>query len=145
MESLMKYISRTHRLAGQYRGTGILCDGINSCQHIYIFQVCKHPGISQDQLSKLICVNKSNVTRQLSVLEQNGFVTRQPDSKDRRVLQVFPTEKALQLFPQVQSVMRDWNQLLLEDFTDEEQKTLLSMLERITEKAVATVEKGGKS
>ena len=145
MESLMKYISRTHRLAGQYRGTGVQCDGINSCQHIYIFQVCKHPGISQDQLSKLICVNKSNVTRQLSVLEQNGFVTRLSDPKDRRVLQVFPTEKAIQLFPQVQSVMREWNHLLLEDFTEEEQKTLLSMLERITEKAMATVEKGGKS
>ena len=145
MESLMKYNSRTHRLAGQYRGTGVPCDGINSCQHIYIFQVCKNPGISQDQLSKLICVNKSNVTRQLSVLEQNGFVTRQPDPRDRRVLQVFPTEKALQLFPQVRSIMREWNHLLLEDFTEEEQKSLLSMLERITEKAMAIVEKGGKS
>ena len=145
MESLMKYISRTHRLAGQYRGTGVPCDGINSCPHIYIFQVCKNPGISQDQLSKLICVNKSNVTRQLSVLEQNGFVTRQPDPRDRRVLQVFPTEKALQLFPQVRSIMREWNHLLLEDFTEEEQKSLLSMLERITEKAMAIVEKGGKS
>ena len=145
MESLMKYISRTHRLAGQYRGTGGPCAGITSCQHIYSFQVCKHHGISQDQHSNLICVNKSNVTRQLSVLEQNGFVTRLSDPKDRRVLQVFPTEKAIQLFPQVQSVMREWNHLLLEDFTEEEQKTLLSMLERITEKAMATVEKGGKS
>ena len=145
MDSLMKYISRTHRLAGQYRSTCVPCAGINSCQHIYIFQVCKHPGISQDQLSKLIGVNKSNVTRQLSVLEQNGFVTRQPDPKDRRALQVFPTEKALQLFPQVQSVMREWNRLLLEDFTEEEQKTLASMLERVMEKAVATVEKGGKA
>ena len=98
MESLMKYISRTHRLAGQYRGTGVPCDGINSCQHIYIFQVCKNPGISQDQLSKLICVNKSNVTRQLSVLEQNGFVTRQPDPRDRRVLQVFSDRESFTAF-----------------------------------------------
>lgn len=41
--------------------------------------------------------------------------------------------------------MREWNHLLLEDFTEEEQKSLLSMLERITEKAMAIVEKGGKS
>ena len=37
--------------------------------------------------------------------------------------------------------MREWNHLLLEDFTEEEQKSLLSMLERITEKAMAIVEK----
>ena len=41
--------------------------------------------------------------------------------------------------------MREWNRLLLEDFTEEEQKTLASMLERVMEKAVATVEKGGKA
>ncbi|MFQ9799185.1 MAG: hypothetical protein ACLR23_09930 [Clostridia bacterium] len=143
MESLMKYISRTHRPAGQYRGTGVPCDGINSCQHIYIFQVCKNPGISQDQLSKLICVEQKQCDEAVERLRTEWILSLdKPDPRDRRVLQVFPTEKALQLFPQVRSIMREWNHLLLEDFTEEEQKSLLSMLERITEKAMAIVEKG---
>ncbi len=63
MDSLMKYISRIHRCSGRFRGDKI--EGLNGRQHTYIFHVCKRPGISQDQLARHICVNKSNITRQL--------------------------------------------------------------------------------
>ena len=35
------------------------------------------PGISQKLLGQLIFVNKSNVARQLAVLEEKGYVRRQ--------------------------------------------------------------------
>ncbi|MGI5897394.1 MAG: MarR family winged helix-turn-helix transcriptional regulator [Oscillospiraceae bacterium] len=146
MDSLMRYISRIHRCAGTYRGSKLGDEGINNCQHIYIFHVCKTPGISQDQLAKQICVNKSNVTRQLGSLERGGFVTREPDSADRRVLRVYPTEKAARIYPRVRTLMGEWNQLLLEDFSEEERAALISMLERVTAKAIAVAgrENGGK-
>ena len=37
MDSLMRYISRIHRCAGTYRGSKLGDEGINNCQHIYIF------------------------------------------------------------------------------------------------------------
>ena len=70
MDSLMKYISRIHRCSGRFRGDKI--EGLNGRQHTYIFHVCKRPGISQDQLARHICVNKSNITRQLGALEPAG-------------------------------------------------------------------------
>ena len=41
--------------------------------HTYILNVCRNPGISQEALSQLIFVNKSNVARQLAVLEEKGM------------------------------------------------------------------------
>ena len=74
MESLMKYVNHTARCATLYRSTQMCGTGLKGCQHGYIFQVCQNPGISQEQLAKNLSVNKSSVTRQLSALEQNGFV-----------------------------------------------------------------------
>lgn len=140
MDSLMRSINRTHRCSKRYYNEKLNADGITGNQQIYIFQICRHPGISQEQLSQRIAVNKSNVTRQLCALEQNGFIRRQPSSEDKRVLQVFPTEKAEALYPKVLDIMRLWNSLLLEDFSEDEKSLLLSMMQRVQEKALLLAE-----
>lgn len=140
MDSLMRSINRTHRCSKRYYNEKLNADGITGNQQIYIFQICRHPGISQEQLSQRIAVNKSNVTRQLCALEQNGFIRRQPSTEDKRVLQVFPTEKAEALYPKVLNIMRLWNSLLLEDFSEDEKSLLLSMMQRVQEKALLLAE-----
>jgi DNA-binding MarR family transcriptional regulator len=140
MEALMKYISRTWRCAILYRNDKLLHEGLNGYQHSYILKICQNPGISQEQLAKMIYINKSNVTRQLSLLEQNGFITRCPSEKDKRVMQVFPTQKAMDIYPRVHDLMKEWNDYLTEDFTEEQLLQLYSMLELVMNKAVARVE-----
>ena len=80
-------------------------------------------------------VNKSSVTRQLSLLEQNGFIRREPCEEDRRQLRVFPTEKAFEIFPKVVEVRQSWNERLLSGFSEEEKETLSAMMERVMERA----------
>ncbi len=140
MDSLMRSINRTHRCYNRYHSEKLKSDGISGNQQIYIFQICRHPGISQEQLSQRIAVNKSNVTRQLAVLEQNGFITRRSSPDDKRMLQVFPTEKAEALYPKVLELMRKWNRLLLEDFSEEEQELLLGMMMKVQAKALLLAE-----
>lgn len=146
MPSLMRSINRTSRLANTYRAARLSetqgegsC--LNACHHIYIFHICRNPGISQEQLARRICVNKSNVTRHLSALEQSGFVTRTADPDDRRVMQVWPTKKAEEMFPRVRSLMQEWEEELLSDFTEEEKNSLLTLMERVMNRAAALVDR----
>lgn len=140
MRGIMKYINRINRSTGMVYNQRLREFGINHCQHPYIIQICRHPGISQEELARAICVNKSNVARQLAVLEANGLLTRTPDPEDRRVMQVFPTEKMEALLPCVREVMGDWNSCLLADFSEEDREKLIAMLEVITERAVKAAE-----
>lgn len=140
MRGIMKYINRINRSTGIVYNQRLREFGINHCQHPYIIQICRHPGISQEELARAICVNKSNVARQLAVLEANGLLTRTPDPEDRRVMQVFPTEKMEALLPCVREVMGDWNSCLLADFSEEDREKLIAMLEVITERAVKAAE-----
>lgn len=150
MKGIMKYINHIHRSNAIVYNTRLREYGINHCQHPYILHICQNPGITQEELTREICVNKSNVARQLASLEAGGYLTRSPDPDDRRVLRVFPTEKMKELLPHVRAVMREWNQCLLEGFSEEEQAQLVSMLELITSRATKAAqpslrgsEKGG--
>lgn len=136
MEALMRFVDRTARCAAVYRSEKLEAEGLNGYQHTYILNICREPGISQEGLASRIYVNRSSVTRQLALLEQNGFVERRPSESDKRVMEVFPTQKAFDVYPRVREVLTEWNASLLEQFTPEERKLLSSMMERVMAKAV---------
>ena len=80
-------------------------------------------------------MNKSNVTRQIALLEENGYVKRCTDTSDRRQICVFPTEKAYEVFPQIREGFREWREYLSEDLTEEEGRILVEALGKIAQKA----------
>lgn len=135
MIGFMKYVSTTSRCAIQYRGERLSGSGLNGYQCGYILNICQNPGVTQDQLAQQIHVNRSNVTRQLALLEENGFVERRQSESDKRVIEVYPTKKATAALPVVLDVLHEWSDYLTEDFTDEEMDCLKSLLERVTRKA----------
>ena len=69
----LKNIGIISRCTDMYRDDRFKELGINSRQAVYLQHICREPGITQDALGKNICVNKSNVTRQISLLEENGY------------------------------------------------------------------------
>lgn len=139
MGALMKYINLISRCSILFKSGKLEHEGLNAYQHVYIRNICREPGISQDSLAKSIYVNKSSVTRQLALLEQNGFITRIPSERDKRVMQVFPTQKALDILPEVKRLAAEWEEHITAGLTDEERSFLLSILERMMEKAAEKV------
>ena len=101
----------------------------------YIPEICAAPGITQDQLALRLHVNRSNVTRQLAMLEENGFVLRRRSESDRRAVEVYPTQKAEETLSAVRAVYRSWREKLFYDLTSEERDRLESLLERLARRA----------
>ncbi len=135
MASFMKQISIISRCAIQYRGERLAGLGLNGCHIEYILNICRSPGISQDRLAQVIHVNGSSVTRQLALLEENGFVERRRSLTDRRMVEVYPTQKASDSLPAVREALQDWSEYLTAGFTAEEKACLTRLLERVCEKA----------
>ena len=94
MATIMRNIGEIWRCANLFRMEEYEELGIGSYQDSYLVDICKHPGVTQEQLSKIMYVHKSNVARQVGSLEEKGFVERRPDPSDRRNLLLYPTEKA---------------------------------------------------
>ena len=135
MSSLMRSINQISRCASLFRADRLKGGDITACHHAYFMTLSHHPGISQEELAKHICVNKSGVARQLAQLEELGYVRRQPDAKDKRVLLVYPTEKMEEAMPKIRGIAADWNGYLAECLSEEEKETFLSLVERLSERA----------
>ncbi|MBE6982321.1 MAG: MarR family transcriptional regulator [Ruminococcaceae bacterium] len=135
----MTYISRC---GNHYRNEKLEPLGLTGRQAGSILVICNNPGISQDQLGKRVVLNKSNITRQLTFLEEKGYVNRVVSPTDKRVLQLYPTQKALDILPQIRQVYHDWRCYLLADISEEDQALLESLLERVKEKAYTWMDGG---
>ena len=103
-------------------------------------EICANPGISQDKLAQLICINKSNVARQIAVLEEDGFVTRTASATDKRIMELYPTQKTLDLLPQIQKILQCWESLLTQDLTEEECRIVAEALVKMKSRASAYME-----
>ncbi len=143
MPSFMRKINIIGRCAAMHRTEQLEGTGISGSHSGYILSLCRHPGQSQEQLSRRIYINKSNVTRHLAHLEREGYVERRQSDADKRVTLVYPTEKAFEILPRVTEVIKGWNSYLTEDFTEEELEQFNSMLDRITKRAKEAVSREG--
>ena len=134
MPYIVKTMNEIVRCGMQYRNEQLAPFGLKSSHASYLLEICRSPGISQDTLAKRICFNKSNIARQIAVLEEGGIVRRKPSAEDKRVMELYPTEKTLELMPQIRQVLRSWRSYLMEGLSEEEiavlDKALTSMRSR---------------
>ena len=134
MPYIVKTMNEIVRCGMQYRNEKLVPFGLKSSHASYLLEICRSPGISQDTLAKRICFNKSNIARQIAVLEEGGFVRRKPGAEDKRVMELYPTEKTLELMPQLRQVLCSWRSYLMEGLSEEEiavlDKALTSMRSR---------------
>lgn len=145
MHSFMRQISVTYRCAMLYRERELADAGLSGCQTPYLVHLYARPGMSQEELSRALNVNKSSVARQLASLEKKGYVRRVPCCEDKRMMLVYPTPKAEDLKERLFKVLFGWSDYLTADFTEEEKKQLLSMMLRVSGRAEAYVRGGSEA
>lgn len=140
MSQIIKDITEITRCGSQYRLDYLAPMGLKACHASYLTEICAQPGISQDRLAQLICINKSNVARQVAVLEEEGFVTRTPSPSDKRVMELYPTQKALELLPQISNILKDWECRITGDLSEAELVQLSVLLGKLKARAVRYME-----
>ena len=135
MSQIIRDITEIARCGAQYRADLLAPLGLKGCHASYLTEICAHPGISQDQLAKRICINKSNVARQAATLEEEGFLTRIPSPTDKRIMELHPTQKTLDLLPEISCVLKRWEGCITGDLTEEELDLLATLLAKMKSRA----------
>ena len=140
MNHIIRDITEITRCGVEYRTEKFAPLGLKACHGSYLQEICANPGISQEQLAKTICINKSNVARQAAALEEGGFLQRCSCGEDKRVMRLYPTEKTLELLPQINEIMENWQRWLVQDLDADQQLLLENMLLRVKTRASACME-----
>lgn len=89
--------------------------------------------LTQTELSKRVYRSRYTVTKTVDLLEQNGWVKRQPIKGDRRMNNVAITTKGLDLIKNSMDGMLEMSQLAVSCLNEKERKELRSINKKLRE------------
>ena len=141
MSKFMKMLNNISRSQAIYRHEKISADDLHSSHYAFVLAICRNEGRSQEELAKELCLNKSTVARALNSLEEKGYITRTPLPQDKRQFSVYPTQKMVDVLPEVKKASEEWMLLLSDGIAPEELEVFNSVLERMQERARKIIEK----
>ncbi len=148
MFAIMRRMNVISRCQAIWRGEQMREDGLCACHHSFLLAVGGQSGMTQEQLAKHLCLNKSTVTRALNQLEEQGYLERRPDANDKRVYRIFATEKCQAILPRVRTLAREWTHEITQDVSEEELEQFYAILERLegnAKRVVESLENGGNA
>jgi DNA-binding MarR family transcriptional regulator len=93
-----------------------------------LYHLNQEQGLSINELSHRLLCDKSNTTRLVERMKQDGLVIRKPDTKDRRFVSVRLTEKGAQVVKSAISVHQANVRERFEILSPEEQVTFTKLL-----------------
>lgn len=100
----------------------------------YIFNLEKNEGITQNKLSKEVGNDKAMSARTIIKLIDLDFVYKKQDERDSRAYNLYLTEKAKGLIPEIRKDIRTVVDLVTEDLTEEEKFITTKSLKKILDK-----------
>lgn len=88
---------------------------------------------SMRELSQIMLCDPSNVTRVADILERKGFISRQRDEADRRVVRLHLTAVGDQLIRQLHHTHTQYTQERMATLNESDRATLFSLLQKFSD------------
>ncbi|MBT3363414.1 MAG: MarR family transcriptional regulator [Chloroflexi bacterium] len=129
------WIARLYRSSQNHHASKLAKLQIGRGQHSFLLVLFRKDGISQDNLARILHMNKAAVARALLKLEQNGYIERRKDEADLRNNYVYLTKKAKDIKQQLFEVVDAWTDTLAAGLTDADRDSLIELLKRMGDNA----------
>lgn len=107
----------------------------------FLIEITLHEGLSQEELSDLLLMDKTTTARSVKRLEDHGYIIRKRDPRDRRQYHLFPTEKAACFLPEILQARANVQDALTQCFSEGEKVELQILLSRLADQASALRDK----
>jgi len=117
-----------HRLRGHMEKIGL-----HRGQGFALIHLWHNDGMSQRDLARSMHISPASVTNMLQRMERDGWIERERDETDQRVVRVHLTEKAQKTRIQAKRVFQEMEDALNAVYTAEEQSTLKRLLTKLYE------------
>jgi len=136
MESrdVISLISKIREKVNRFIGSEMVkygIEGIATSHGDIIYALFKTPRLTMADISKKINKDKSTVTALVDKLVRLGYVTKERNVKDTRVVYVALTEKGRELEPIFEVISQQLLDVFYLDISDKEKEDLLHVLKRI--------------
>ena len=136
---LGEYMSVTQRMLNAFLRCRLEDVDITASQVIFLMHLFKQDGQSQEEINKKMQYDKGVVARMAAALENNGYISRENNPEDNRAYKLYLTKKATAFRPKMVEILKEWNQVLVQDEDEETLKQLNCAMKRISERSIEKV------
>lgn len=130
-EPIGKFISQIYRKGNSFIAKELSEYGIGSGQLMFLIELYKQDGISQEDLSEVLNIDKGTTARALKKLEDANCVIRLKDEQDKRAYKIYLTKQGKEIKDNVYYVLKQWDDTISNTITQEESELLTSILKKI--------------
>ncbi|MBQ7096122.1 MAG: MarR family transcriptional regulator [Clostridia bacterium] len=135
MDIFRKSFFRIHRIAQRYYNSKME-EGLTAQEAHALRIISFRKTTTQQLLADRLGVDKSQVTRLVKKLEQEGYLTRTVNPEDRREKLISATPKADAVREQDLALTGRFYEWLLSEMNEEEREALAKTLEGLLERAI---------
>lgn len=114
--------------------------GINLVQSKVIFALNMQSGPTQRELADKIGVESPTLVPIIDKMEQDGYVKRKLDSKDRRIKRIYSTAKADSMWDSMMECAAQIRKIAIRDLSEPEIKSALGVVKKMTENLAVYLE-----
>ena len=104
--------------------------GLNNNLYIYIVRICEQPGMFLGELADNVQIDRTTAFRTIKKLVKLGYFELKKDSINQKIKRVYPTKKAMDIYPQLHEYEQQQSDLLLSNLSTDE----VSQLEKLMSK-----------
>ena len=135
-ESIGRWISLIHRQAQIYLGNELRGRDIGSAQIPFLMVLYNQDGLTQEEMARILHVDKATSGRDIKRLVDAGYVTRKKDTSDRRAYHIYLTDKGKNVKAKIRRILRNWTSILSADLSDIEYEQIIDLLKRMNQNAL---------
>ncbi|QIH76265.1 MarR family winged helix-turn-helix transcriptional regulator [Macrococcoides canis] len=81
--------------------------GMQRQHHRFLFFICKKPGITVKELLTVLEISKQGSQSTLKVLKEKALITERYAPQDKRLKELYPTEKGIALIDKLNKAQRN--------------------------------------
>lgn len=128
MDSPFKSISILYRKSHIWLNNSCAPYHLTAAQAVVILIVCDFKGLTQDEITKRLSLDKSVIAKTVNKLEERGFILRTTNAKDKRTYDICPTEKAWEVYPFIKEQIDAGFQRMTQQMTETERAEFKRLL-----------------
>ena len=113
--------------------------GLTFSEFTLLVRIHDTPGVKQDDLAKVLFLDKAVVTRTINALEQKGFIVRSQDKLDKRVKHVYLSVEAESYYPFLHNVLKRWMDYLCEGMKKKDVEKMETLFQHLTGRACEAI------
>ncbi|MCO4473372.1 transcriptional regulator, MarR family [Streptococcus infantarius subsp. infantarius] len=105
--------------------------GLNNHLYIYIVRICEQPGMFLGELADNVQIDRTTAFRTIKKLVKLGYFELKKDSVNQKIKRVYPTEKAMDIYPQLHEYEQKQSDFLLSNLSTEEIAQLKQLMAKL--------------